>query len=140
LHWRQHSKLFGKTLVAASAVVADQPWDAAREASWHSAWASTPTGPNVPEEKLAHAELVREVFGNPFAHALGSVEQAGWLSGAIFQEAERIYAGQSFDGLPGLAGLLEQAGCDDAGLLAHLRKSDAHCRGCWALDRLTGRW
>ena len=35
-------------------------------------------------------------------------------------------------------GVFPVAGCDEAGLLAHLRKSGTHCRGCWALDRLTG--
>ena len=130
----------GFAVGAAFATLDDQAWDAARKASWTSAWASTPTGPNLPEERQAHADLVREVFGNPFTHPLGGVEQAGWLSSAIFHEAERVYSSQFFDNLPGLADLLEQAGCDDAGLLAHLRKSGAHCRGCWALDRLTRRW
>jgi hypothetical protein len=140
LHWRQRSRAAGFALRTASAAVADQAWDAARRASWESAWASTPTGPNQPEERGAHAELVREVFGNPFAHPLGGVAQAGWLSGEVFHEAERIYADQLFDRLPGLAEPLERAGCDDVGLLAHLRKSGSHWRGCWALDRLTGRW
>src|SRR5262249_51141186 len=90
LHWRQRSKAPGFALRAASAALADQAWDAARQASWVSAWASTPTGPNLSEERRAHAELVREVFGNPFAHPLGGIEQAGWLSGTVFHEAERI--------------------------------------------------
>lgn len=137
-HRKGRTTVAGFAVASAFATVAEQPWDAARQASRASAWASTPTGPNLPEERRAHAELVREVFGNPFAHPPGAVDQL--LSGAGFHEAERIYAGQSFDSLPGLAELLEQAGCDDAGLLAHLRNSGPHCRGCWALDRLTGRW
>jgi hypothetical protein len=63
-----------------------------------------------------------------------------WLTGVVFREAERIYGTQSFDRLPELVAALERAGCDDAGLLSHLRKSGSHCRGCWALDRLTGRY
>jgi hypothetical protein len=140
LHWKQRSKAPGFAIEAACATVADQPWDAATRASWASAWASTPTGPNQPEECLAQAELVREVFGNPFARPLGGVEEAGWCTGEVFHEAERIYAAQAFDNLPGLAAALERAGCDDARLLAHLRKSGLHCRGCWALDRLTARF
>jgi hypothetical protein len=139
LHWRQHSKASGFALEAVSATVADQPWDAARQASWASAWASLPAGPNQPEERRAHAELVREVFGNPFARPLGGVEEAPWSTGEVFHEAERIYDYQAFSDLPRLAETLDRAGCDDAGLLAHLRKSGSHCRGCWALDRLTGR-
>jgi hypothetical protein len=139
LHWKQRSKTPGFALEAVCAAVADQPWDAARQASWASAWASTPTGPNHPEERRAHAELVREVFGNPFARPLGGVEEADWSMGEVFHEAERIYAAQAFDDLPALAGVLERAGCDDSGLLAHLQTLGCHCRGCWALDRLTGR-
>jgi hypothetical protein len=81
-----------------------------------------------------------EVFGNPFARPLGGVEEATWSRGEVVHEAERIYGSQAFGDLSRLAGTLERAGSDDVGLLAHLRMSGPHCRGCWALDRLTGRF
>jgi hypothetical protein len=140
LPWRQRGKPRGIALRAAQWVVADQSWDAARGASWDGAWAATPTGMNVPGERQAQAELVREVFGNPFTRPATGPVEAAWLPAASFQEAEAIYAGKAFDRLPALAAALEQACCPDAGLLAHLRKPGPHCRGCWALDLLTRRW
>ena len=38
-----------------------------------------------------------------------------------------------------LADALEEAGCDQADLLAHLRGPGPHVRGCWAVDLLLGR-
>jgi hypothetical protein len=38
-----------------------------------------------------------------------------------------------------LADALEEAGCTDDGIVAHLRGPGPHVRGCWALDRLLGR-
>jgi len=38
-----------------------------------------------------------------------------------------------------LADALEEAGCTDADVLSHCRGPGAHVRGCWLLDRLTGR-
>jgi len=41
--------------------------------------------------------------------------------------------------LPILADALEEAGCDDVDVLAHLRGPGPHARGCWALDLVLGR-
>src|SRR5262249_25475614 len=38
-----------------------------------------------------------------------------------------------------LADALEDAGCDSAEVLGHLRGPGVHVRGCWAVDLLTGR-
>jgi hypothetical protein len=38
-----------------------------------------------------------------------------------------------------LADCLEEAGCGDGPLLAHLRSPGPHVRGCWALDHALGR-
>lgn len=130
----------GFAVSAAFATVAEQPWDAARQASRASAWASTPTGPNQPEERLCARGVGEGSLWQPLRPPTWG-RRTSWL--ALWRGLPRsrcVYAGQSFDRLPGLAGLLEEAGCDDEGLLAHLRKSGSHCRGCWALDRITGRW
>jgi hypothetical protein len=34
---------------------------------------------------------------------------------------------------------LEEAGCQDADILGHLRGPGPHVRGCWPVDLLTGR-
>jgi hypothetical protein len=38
-----------------------------------------------------------------------------------------------------LAECLDDAGCDDAELLEHLRGPGPHFRGCWAIDLLLNR-
>jgi hypothetical protein len=38
-----------------------------------------------------------------------------------------------------LADALEDAGCDDAELVSHLRSPEPHVRGCWAVDLVRGR-
>ena len=38
-----------------------------------------------------------------------------------------------------LADALEEAGCDNADLLNHLRGPGPHVRGCWAVDLILGK-
>jgi hypothetical protein len=38
-----------------------------------------------------------------------------------------------------LADALEEAGCDQAGWLGHLRGPGPHARGCWKADRLLAK-
>jgi hypothetical protein len=38
-----------------------------------------------------------------------------------------------------LADALEEAGCNDAEILTHLRSPGPHVRGCWALDLILGK-
>jgi hypothetical protein len=38
-----------------------------------------------------------------------------------------------------LADALEEAGCDDTDILAHLRAPGPHVRGCWPVDLLLGK-
>jgi hypothetical protein len=77
------------------------------------------------------AQLVREVFGNPFQEVL--LRRSG-LNRTIRAIAETIYAEQHFTDLPILADALEEAECADAPILEHLRSPGPHVRGCWALD------
>jgi hypothetical protein len=41
--------------------------------------------------------------------------------------------------LAALADALEDAGCNDADLLGHLRSPGPHVRGCWAVDLVLGK-
>jgi hypothetical protein len=43
------------------------------------------------------------------------------------------------DRLAVLADALEEAGCDNADILSHLRGPGPHVRGCWVLDALLGK-
>src|SRR5262249_37759649 len=72
-------------------------------------------------EQAGQAELVRDVFGNPFRHV---TVNASWLTtyeGRVTKLAKGIYSQRGFDRLPILADALEDAGCDNADLLAHCR-------------------
>ena len=61
------------------------------------------------------------------------------LPGTARDLAERIYDDRLFEDLPHLADILSVVGCQDGELLAHLRSSGPHFRGCWALDAILGR-
>jgi len=49
-----------------------------------------------------------------------------------------LYDERDFERLPELADALEQAGCQNPEILAHLRSPGPHVRGCWALDAVLG--
>jgi hypothetical protein len=53
--------------------------------------------------------------------------------------ARETYAERRYRDLPILADALEDAGCADATLLAHLRGPGPHACGCWALDLILSK-
>lgn len=87
-------------------------------------------------ERQRHREILRELIGNPFRPA--TVDPA-WLTSAVVPLAEGIYADCSFDRLPILGDALEEAGCDNADILAHCRTPGPHVRGCWVVDLILGK-
>ena len=80
--------------------------------------------------------LLRDVFGNPFRPATADPRR---LTSTAVSLARSIYEDRAFDRMPILADALEEAGCDDADLLAHCRGGGPHARGCWAVDLLLGK-
>ena len=118
-------------------------WQGALE-SW--AALKAPAVPGNPEPALgerAQAGLFREVFGNPFrrvviAPAWRAPTVAALARGAY--DERRLPSGElGLDRLAVLADALEEAACDQADLLNHLRGLGPHVRGCWALDLLLCR-
>jgi hypothetical protein len=91
-------------------------------------------------EAAAQAELVRDVFGNPF-RPTPAVDDAwlAWNHGIIDKMARVIYDERAFDRMPVLGDALEEAGCADADILGHCRQASPHTRGCWLIDLLTGK-
>jgi hypothetical protein len=100
-----------------------------------------------------HADLLRDVVGNPFGVNNGLLArprsrkparrsrprpafEAPWRTGEVVGLARSIYEERSFGHLPILADALEDAGCDNAALLGHCRSAGPHVRGCWVVDRL----
>jgi hypothetical protein len=98
-------------------------------------------------ERAVQAILLRCVTGSPFRTSL-TIHPA-WLTwnGALVPRlAEAAYNERQLPAgtldvarLAVLADALEESGCDDAGLLEHLRSAGPHWRGCWALDALLGK-
>jgi hypothetical protein len=89
---------------------------------------------------------LRDVFPNPFGFraAVGPVVIA-WEAGTVRLLARAAYEDRRLpEGtldparLAVLADALEDAGCTDAELLAHLRGPGPHVRGCWAVDLVLG--
>jgi hypothetical protein len=62
-----------------------------------------------------------------------------WNHGTIGSLAKAIYDERRYEESPVLADALEEAGCTDEEVLAHLRGPGDHVRGCWAVDALLAR-
>jgi hypothetical protein len=95
-------------------------------------------------------EVYHEIVGNPFRErpVAGPEWSADgrtvpWWMLRVSETARAIALGvqadQAYDRLPVLADALEDDGCTDADLLAHLRFGTRHLRGCWALDLVLGK-
>jgi hypothetical protein len=93
------------------------------------------------------AELVRDIFGNPFRplqHLAPSLLERH--DGLVRKLAQATYEYRDLPSghlepsrLAVLADALEEAGVSEGGLLDHLRGPGPHVRGCFALDLVLGR-
>jgi hypothetical protein len=125
---RQMRQVFSEIARDCANELAQQEWVLSRRRL------DSPATPHSATKRSEHAiqyELLREVVGNPFRHA---PFDAGWRTETVRLLSDGIHADQAFDRLPILADALEEAGCDNAEMLAHCRGPGPHVRGCWALD------
>jgi hypothetical protein len=139
---------------AVAAAVAEDPFEAARNVCEslrlqevrEVAYESAP-GENEQQRNAAasqaecrrQAGMLREVFGNPFRPAPLRPDWLHWDSGAVVAMARVMYEGGQLGELPYLADALEDAGCDHAEVLRHLRQAyPPHVRGCWVVDQILG--
>jgi hypothetical protein len=90
-------------------------------------------------EEQAEADLVQDIFGNPFR--LSHIDPAwlAWNDGTVVEMAQTIYDDRAFDRLSILADALEEAGCTDDDILTHCRGPGPHALGCWVVDLLLGK-
>ncbi|MGF1581995.1 MAG: hypothetical protein ACFCD0_21935 [Gemmataceae bacterium] len=88
-------------------------------------------------EKVAQAELIRDIFPNP--EFPPSTIESRWLNDDVHRLAEYIYENECFEQMPILADALEEAGCSDPQILDHCRNGLSHVRGCWVVDGLLGK-
>jgi hypothetical protein len=104
------------------------------------AFATEKLADNMVQQQIA---LVRDIFGNPFRPVTLS---PAWSTSTVISLARTIYDARQlpsglFDNqrLGVLADALEDAGCNNADILGHLRGSGEHVRGCWVVDLVLGR-
>jgi hypothetical protein len=106
-----------------------------------------PLPAEVAVEAAMQAALLRDVLGRlPFRDVRLDPGWLAWHSGIVPQLAAAAYEERSLSSgeldsvrLAVLADALDEADCDDAELLGHLRGPGPHVRGCWAVDLLLGR-
>jgi hypothetical protein len=114
-------------------------WNAARTTALTAAAAASVAAQRA-AAAAADADTVREVFGNPFRpRPAVESEWLAWNGAVVPKLARSMYDERRFTDMPVLADALEDAGCDDADLLEHLRGPARHVRGCWAVDLLLGK-
>ncbi len=94
-------------------------------------------------ERTAQCLLLRAIIGN-FSGPVSLV--SSWLTPTVTTLAQAAYeerimpSGElDLDRLAVLSDALEEAGCDNGDILAHLRSPGPHVRGCWAVDLLLGK-
>jgi hypothetical protein len=88
------------------------------------------------DELLAQADLLRDMFGNPFRPF--SVDPS-WLTPGVINLAQAIDDDRSFERMPELFVELEKAGCTNEEIVGHCRGRGPHVRGCWVIDLVLGK-
>ena len=87
-------------------------------------------------EEREQAELVREVFGNPFRPV---TFDPTWRTSTAIALAQQMYESRDFSLMPILADALQDVGCDNPDILDHCLGSGPHVRGCWVVDLILGK-
>ncbi len=95
-------------------------------------WATIAAEMGGPAALLA---VARDIFGRASAPVGDSPD---WLTPTAVSLARGIHEVGAYWRLPVLADAIEEAGCDDAELLAHCRGGGGHVKGCWAVDSVLG--
>ena len=112
--------------LAWSAGEVPQVWDEAAAKTYHAVL-------------IRECALLRDIVGNPFRPVTLDPAWLRWNDGCVPKIAQSIYEERRFGELPILADALEDAGCDNADILAHCRGPEPHVRGCWAVDAILGK-
>lgn len=96
-----------------------------------------------PEGKLLAAPVyvrqcgfLRDIFCNPLRPIDADPR---WLTSTVRDLAHAIYDYRAYDCFPILADALEDAGSDNADVLAHCRSDGPHVKGCWVVDMVLGK-
>ena len=102
-----------------------------------SHYAARATGSGEEAERRVQADLLRDVFANPYCGAVHL--DPAWRTPTVLAIAADIYSNDTFAEMPVLGDALEDAGCEDPIILEHARLTCPHVRGCWLIDGLLAR-
>ncbi len=113
----------------------------------NTAWCARQAVASRQAEEQHQCHLLRDIFGNPLrplpavAPSLLTWQNATipGLALAAYEERKLPDGTLDRDRLAVLADALEEAGCTEAELLAHLRSPGPHVRGCFAVDAVLGK-
>jgi hypothetical protein len=78
----------------------------------------------------------RALFDDVFGPARLREPSRSWRTPVVLDIALRVRQERDALAMFVLGDALEEAGCDDEGLLEHCRSGGPHVRGCWAVDLL----
>jgi hypothetical protein len=87
-------------------------------------------------ERAAQADLLRDIFGNPFRPI---IFESSWLTSTVIALAHQMYDSRDFSAMPILADALQDAGCENVDILDHCRGLGAHVLGCWVVDLILSK-
>lgn len=93
----------------------------------------------TPGQTKRHADILREVMANPFANLQLDGALLAWRDGTIPKLAQACYESNDLSMIGILGDALEEAGCNDLRVFEHVRKKQAHFRGCWLVDWILAR-
>ncbi|MDY3560035.1 hypothetical protein R5W23_001258 [Gemmata sp. JC673] len=91
---------------------------------------------NGTSERRLQAQLVRDIFGNPFRTVTAD---PSWRASTVVALASHMYDSRDFSAMPILADALQDAGCTNEAILTHCRAAELHVRGCWVVDMVIGK-
>jgi hypothetical protein len=89
------------------------------------------------KQRTIQAELIRDIFGNPFRPV---TFDTNWRTSTAVALAQQMYDTRDFSTMPILADALQEVGCDNADILDHCRGTGPHVRGCWVVDQVLGKF
>lgn len=93
--------------------------------------------PNLISKALHSVTIIRDIFGNPFRAIAFSM---AWRTESVLSLARMMYDTRDFGAMPILADALQEAGCENTGILDHCRDpQQIHVRGCWVVDHVLGK-
>jgi hypothetical protein len=91
------------------------------------------------KEQERHADVLREIGGNPFAAITLDSALLAWRDRTIPKLAQTCYDSNDFSMIGILGDALEEAGCIEQSILEHVRSEQPHFRGCWVVDLILGK-